>query len=182
MSSPSAGSETLPMLVEAIGARYPDLHVSAQVLPSPQIPPEVAAGRIDAGIARAAQPCPGTRRITLRRERRGVLVAAPNTMVYIWLPSSTLSSTPLTVTVCGVFQLTGVNVKLVVVVGTIVPSVGLLLLKGITTFAVGCDCRATVNVAGSPASVVWPEMAETRNPAESLSSLVTDTSAGFLPS
>ena len=49
-------------------------------------------------------------------------------------PSSTLSSTPVTVTVCGVSQLSGVNVSVVTLT---VPSAVLLTLIGMVTLATG---------------------------------------------
>src|SRR4051812_37434813 len=74
------------------------------------------------------------------------------------LPSSRLSSTPVTVTVCGVLQLAEVKVN---DAGETVPSVVSLELRPIVTLAVGFDVSTTVNVAVPPASVVLPLIAET---------------------
>ena len=67
------------------------------------------------------------------------------------LPSATASLTPVTVTVCGVFQFASVKVRLA---GLTVPSVVLFELTPIVTFAVGCEFRTTLNVAVPPPSVV----------------------------
>ena len=105
-------------------------------------------------------------------------VAAAVTMVYAMSPSSRLSSTPVTVTVCVVFQFTDVNVS---DDGATVPSAVLLELRPIVTFAVGCAVSTTVNVAVPPVSVVLPLIADTVNPEASLSVFVTATSLGFTP-
>ncbi len=95
------------------------------------------------------------------------------------LPSCTWSSTPVTVTVWATFQFTAVNVRLGV---ETVPSAGLLLATGITTFAVGWLSRRTVNVAVPPPSVVTsPAVGATEIPAVSSSRFVTPTSAAFRP-
>jgi hypothetical protein len=89
-------------------------------------------------------------------------------------PSSTGSLTPVTVTVCGVFQFAAVNVTLAT---EMVPSAVLLLLSGIVTLAVGWLFNTTVNDALPPASVVVsPDVGLTVIPAVSLSVFVTDTS------
>ena len=89
------------------------------------------------------------------------------------------SSTPVTVTVCGVFQLPLVNAT---DDGPTVPSAVFELLSPIVTLAVGCDVRTTVNVAAPPASVVVrPDVGVTVIPAASLSVLVTDTSLALRP-
>ena len=86
-----------------------------------------------------------------------------------------VSLTPVTVTVCGIFQLAGVNVRLA---GSTVPSAVSVELSAIVTSAVGCDVRTTVYVAVPPASVVVrPKVGETVMPVASLSVLVTRTSA-----
>ena len=66
-------------------------------------------------------------------------------------PSSRLSSTPVTVTVCAVFQFAAVNVS---DAGLTVPSVVSFELSPIVTSAVGCASSTTVKVAVPPASVV----------------------------
>src|SRR5262249_40380078 len=63
-----------------------------------------------------------------------VLVAGAVTIVYAMLPSTMASSTPVTVTVCGTFQLALVNVTLA---GATVPSVKSLDDSPIVTFAAG---------------------------------------------
>src|SRR6187399_1562907 len=67
------------------------------------------------------------------------------------LPSANASSTPVTVTVCGMFQFAGVKVKLA---GATVPSVVSLDDNGIVTFAVGAVSSLTVNDAVAPVSLV----------------------------
>ena len=99
-------------------------------------------------------------------------------MEYATAPS-TKSSTPVTVTVCGVFQLPDVNVTLD---GLTVPSAVFELLRPTVTFAVGCDVSTTVNVAVPPASVVVsPLVGVTVMPAASLSVLLTLTSLALRP-
>jgi DNA-binding transcriptional LysR family regulator len=74
--SPSAGYETAPRLVEAMGERYPGVEVAAEVLPTPEIGRAVRDGRADVGVARTPAPAEGVRLRTVRLERQGVLVAA----------------------------------------------------------------------------------------------------------
>src|SRR5438045_6585634 len=94
-------------------------------------------------------------------------------------PSTTGSSTPVTVTVWGVLQFAVVNVRLA---GATVPSARLPLVTGITTSATGWLVNRTVNVAVPPASVVTrPAVGATVIPATSLSVFVTATSAGERP-
>ncbi len=61
------------------------------------------------------------------------------------------SSTPVTVTVCGVIQSAAVNVRLA---GDTAPSAGLLDTSGTVTSPVGCEFRTTVNVTDVPVSDV----------------------------
>ncbi len=93
-------------------------------------------------------------------------MAASVTILYATVPSTIASSTPVTSTVCGVFQFDAVNVT---DAGATVPSVVSSELSGIVTFAVGSVFRTTVKVAVPPASVVSPLMVETVIPAISLS-------------
>ena len=87
------------------------------------------------------------------------------------------SSTPLTVTRCGVFQLALVNVS---DAGDTVPSAVLELDRPITTFALGWLPSTTVKVAELPDSdVIRPDTGVTVMPLASLSAFVTLTSAGF---
>ena len=67
------------------------------------------------------------------------------------MPSSRTSSTPVTVTVCGAFQLAAVKVRLA---GATVPSVVSLEDRPMVTSAVGWVLSTTVKVAVPPASVV----------------------------
>ena len=92
------------------------------------------------------------------------------------MPSTVISSTPVTVTVCGVLQLRLVNVRKL---GEAVPSVVSLDVMVVLTSAVGCEVRLTVYVAVVPDSARVPEMALTLNPAVSLSVMwaVTELSA-----
>src|SRR5207249_1413510 len=100
-------------------------------------------------------------------------------MLYGWLPSRTASLTPVTVRPWGVFQFAVVNVT---DAGDTVPSVVSLLEIGTVTVAVGCEVSTTVKVAVPPLSVVVrPAVGFTMKPALSLSMLVTDTLAAFLP-
>jgi hypothetical protein len=91
-------------------------------------------------------------------------------------PSTTASSTPVTVTVCATFQFALVKTRLA---GLTVPSAGLLEVRAMVTFAVGCVLRTTVKVAVPPASFVVSGVvaAVTVIPAASLSLFVTSTSA-----
>src|SRR4051812_39320531 len=94
-------------------------------------------------------------------------------------PSSTKSSTPMIVTVCGVFQFAVVKVKLDV---ETVPSATLLEEIPTTTFEVGFDVSAIVNDELPPASVVVrPEVGVTVKPAVSSSVLLTETSLPSRP-
>ncbi|MEV6768236.1 LysR family transcriptional regulator [Nocardia sp. NPDC051030] len=71
----SAGSETAPALVDGLIRRCPEFAVTAAPMPTPEISPAVAQGRIDLGITRAEQPGHGVRRFPLRQERIGVRLA-----------------------------------------------------------------------------------------------------------
>ena len=83
-----------------------------------------------------------------------MLVAGAVTIVYATFPSATKSFTPVTVTVCAVFQFPDVNVT---DPGATVPSVKSLDESPIVTFAVGWLVSTTVNVAVPPPSVVAPD-------------------------
>ena len=108
-----------------------------------------------------------------------LLVAVAVTIAYATLPSTMKSSTPVTVTVCALFQFADVNVT---GDGATVPSAVFELLNPTVTLAVGCEVSTTVNVAVPPASVVVrPLVGLTVIPAASLSVFVTDTSLGFMP-
>ncbi|RMI30872.1 LysR family transcriptional regulator [Nocardia stercoris] len=72
----SAGAETAPMLVDALVRALPGLDVTAAPMPTPEISPAVAEGRLDVGITRAEQPGRGVRRFPLRQQRIGVQLAA----------------------------------------------------------------------------------------------------------
>mgnify|MGYP003339582786 CR=1 FL=1 len=78
----------------------------------------------------------------------------------------------------GVLQSAAVNVT---DAGDTVPSVVSFELSPMVTSAVGCASSTTVKVAVPPASVVFPEIADTVTPEASLSVLVTLTSAAFTP-
>ena len=104
-----------------------------------------------------------------------VELAAAVVMLYTILPSITKSLTPVAVTVCVVLQLTVLKVTLD---GDTVPSKILLLLRLITTLAIGWVLSTIVKVAVPPASVVTsPEVGLTVIPTKSLSLLVAPTSA-----
>ncbi len=100
-------------------------------------------------------------------------------MVYAISSSSTSSSTPVIVIVCGVFQFDDVNVTFV---GEITPSSVFVELRVIETFAVGRLLSLMINVACAPASVVTnPLVGSTVTPATSSLRLVTETSDAFKP-
>ena len=101
------------------------------------------------------------------------LTAAPVTIEYAMSPSSTASSTPVTVTTRARFQFAAVKVSDET---DTVPSVPSAEAIEIVTSAVGWLVSTTLNVAVPPASVVLPLIAETMTPAVSLSRLVTATS------
>ena len=93
-------------------------------------------------------------------------------MVVLTDPSTKLSSTPVTVTVCGVFQLPFVNVKFSAdtVASPVSPDVTL-----ITTSLSGCASNTTVKVAVVPVSATVPEIAPNVKPAVSSSVVVAVT-------
>src|SRR5262245_20570189 len=100
-------------------------------------------------------------------------------MRYTCGPSAIESSRPVTVTVCGMNQSVGVNVRLV---GNGVPSPGSLDVTAIVTGAVGAEIKTTVNESLAPASlVISPEVGVTMKPGASSSTLTTVTSAGSTP-
>src|SRR3569623_1001717 len=72
-------------------------------------------------------------------------------ILYGWSPSTIESSPPVMTTLCGAFQLSGVNVSSDV---ETVPSVVSFDATGIVTFASGWLCSTTVNCAVPPPSVV----------------------------
>ena len=85
----------------------------------------------------------------------------------------------MTVTVCAMFQLATVKVRLA---GVAVPSVVSLLDRAMLTSALGWLLSTTVKLAVPPASVVVrPLVGTTVMPALSSSVLVTDTSDGLMP-
>ena len=89
------------------------------------------------------------------------------------MPSTRLSFTPVTVTVCGTFQLPTVNTRLDLLT---VPSVGSPEEMPTVTSASGCDMSTTVKPALPPASVVVrPDTGVTLTPAVSSSVMVAVT-------
>src|SRR4051812_40610844 len=82
------------------------------------------------------------------------------------------SLTPVTVTVCGVLQVTFVNVRDEV---DTVPSAVSRLWMGMITSAEGCELRRTVKVAVPPLSVVGLDAGLPVTPAASLSLIVSVT-------
>ena len=95
------------------------------------------------------------------------------------MPSCLKSSAPVTVTTCGMFQSSAVNVSALV---EGVPSLLLLEASAITTSSVGARLRNTLKLAVPPASVVVkPPVGVTEIPDCSSSLLITPTSAGFKP-
>src|SRR5690606_2859038 len=85
-------------------------------------------------------------------------------------PSIKASSTPVTVTDCGVFQLLGVNVRLVELS---VPSVESTPLKVISTSPLGWLASTTVKLADEPSSPVVTLAGLTTIPLVSLFLLLT---------
>ena len=77
------------------------------------------------------------------------------------MPSSTVSCTPVTVTVSAVFQAEGAKVS---DEGFTVPSPRSRLETATVTATEGCVSSATVNVAVPPASVAWPVTEPTSRP------------------
>jgi DNA-binding transcriptional LysR family regulator len=70
----SAGYETAPRLLAALGERLPDVAIESRVAPLAEIVRAVADGSLDAGIARCPLPEPGIAAHVVRRERQGALV------------------------------------------------------------------------------------------------------------
>ena len=89
------------------------------------------------------------------------------------VPSITLSSAPVTVTVCGVSQSAAVNVNVLVVVASDVSSEAM----DITTSDVGWASRTMVNVSVLPDSStsVAASVSSIVNPATSSSVVLTET-------
>ena len=94
-------------------------------------------------------------------------------IVEVMVPSIMLSSAPVTVTVCAVSQLTGVNVSGLLTVASLVSSD----VTVNTTSDVGWASRTTVNVSVLPASVtsVAPSSSTMVKPATSSSVVSTET-------
>ena len=94
-------------------------------------------------------------------------------IVEVIVPSTRSSSTPVTVTVCGVSQLTGVKVTLA---GTVASPVSSDVIVR-TTSEVGCASRTTVNISVLPDSStsVAASVSSIVNPATSSSRVSTET-------
>ena len=90
----------------------------------------------------------------------------------VWLPSEAVSSTPVTVTVWGVFQLSAVNVN---VAGPTVVSPVSAFDKVNTTVPVGSESNTTVNVSVVSASDTAAVVPDRVKPAVSSSVVVTLT-------
>src|SRR6187431_2496032 len=94
-------------------------------------------------------------------------------------PSSTASLTPVTGTVCAMFQVVAVKVS---EAGDTVASAMFDDASGTVTSPVGCEVSTIVKVAVEPAaSVTTSGPPETVTPAVSSSMVVTLTGAGVLP-
>ena len=89
--------------------------------------------------------------------------------VDVWLPSSSTSSAPVTVTVWAVSQLLGVNVS-AVVDAVASPESDVETLT--TTLELGLVLSRTVNVDADPASVTVTEVVDSVRPGESSSVVV----------
>ena len=107
-----------------------------------------------------------------------VLLLSLKTMLKAWLPSETLSSWPVTNTVCSDLQLLESNVRSP---GETVASEISPELMSTYTSAVGSLVRRTVKTASPPSSVTVELIDETMKPGDSSSMFVTATSAGFRP-
>ena len=106
-------------------------------------------------------------------------MATPSTIAYATAPSAIASSTPVTVTVRGTFQLAAVKVRLETLT---MPSVTSFEATAMVTSAAGWLLRTTVKLAVPPASVVSrPATGVTVTPEASLSVFVTATSVGSAP-
>ena len=70
----SAGYDTAPRLLAALGARLPDVAITTRVAPLAEIVRAVADGTLDLGIARCPLPEPGVAASVVRHERQGVLL------------------------------------------------------------------------------------------------------------
>jgi DNA-binding transcriptional LysR family regulator len=70
----SAGYETAPRLLAALGERLPDVAIESRVAPLAEIVRAVADGSLDAGIARCPLPEPGIAAHVVRHERQGALL------------------------------------------------------------------------------------------------------------
>ena len=97
------------------------------------------------------------------------LISLIATVIFSVVPSITLSFTPLTVTVCEVFQLVGVKINCVTLV---VVSLVLLEIISITTLVTGCRFSTTSNVSTPPSSSIVKLVSETVNPTVSSSFIV----------
>ena len=113
------------------------------------------------------------------------LLSSSTAMVIVvsWSPSSTSSSTPVTVTVCGVSQVTSVNVN---VAGDVPLTRASSVSEDVTvttTSEVGLVVSTTSNVSVEPASVtrVEPPDCETVNAAVSSSAVVAVTALSVRP-
>src|SRR5512140_1774275 len=106
-------------------------------------------------------------------------VAAPVMIVNGWLPSAARSSTPVTVTVCGVLQFAGVNVTCA---GNTNPSVRSDDASVTRTLPAGRLSSTIVNRSESPNSdTSTPFTGSIVNPAVSLSRFVHATSSASQP-
>jgi DNA-binding transcriptional LysR family regulator len=70
----SAGYETAPRLLGALGARLPDVAIATRVATLAEIVVQVGDGTLDVGIARCPRPEPGIDAHLVRLERQGVLL------------------------------------------------------------------------------------------------------------
>jgi DNA-binding transcriptional LysR family regulator len=77
----SAGYETAPQLLLALGEEAPGIEVSARVMVFADIVDGVAAGTLDVGLVRCAPPQPGLVQTLLRLERQGVIISRDHPLV-----------------------------------------------------------------------------------------------------
>lgn len=72
----SAGYDTAPQLVQALGKRYPAIEVTTEVLASGDLVRAVRDGDVEAGVARMPEEVSGVRLRTVRLDRQGALVTS----------------------------------------------------------------------------------------------------------
>jgi len=166
--------ETNPMVTSAVG-RVSRTIVNSLMPPASEVTSPVVGAIVKPAVSSSWLITATSSGVTAAYAP-SVLVTGPTRIVYPWSPSSTTSSTPVTVIVCGTFQLAGVNVTDPV---DTVPSAVLLDASAMVTLPSGSVSSTMLKVAVPPLSVVTsPDVGVTEMPAVSSLMLVTETSAG----